>query len=121
MSKSTTEYVAMTSNYTDLTKGAQKVIENSIPLAKEFLFDGDFLKRDENDAVTFLDLGAADGGTAVPLWRSLMEDIRVSSPTVPVTLISNDLPGADFNTFFKNNYSILNYFYINLYLYRKKF
>ncbi|MEO0334825.1 MAG: hypothetical protein AAF202_00410 [Pseudomonadota bacterium] len=99
MSSSTTDYVAMTSNYTDLTRGAQNVIEASLPLAQSHLQASEFFER--NDPAVFLDLGAADGGTAVPLWTSLIRDLREQSKARPATLISNDLPGADYNTLFK--------------------
>ncbi|NQZ01424.1 MAG: hypothetical protein HRT45_12240 [Bdellovibrionales bacterium] len=99
MAGSTTDYVAMTSNYTDLTKGAQKVIEASVPLADKHLADNGFFQGQQ--PATFLDLGAADGGTAVPLWRALLTKFRENSAERPATLVSNDLPGADFNTLFR--------------------
>lgn len=80
--------IAMTSNYSEQTKGARDCLVQAIPWVKRACATINATEW------CFADFGAADGGTSVELYRTVAdaaEDRRV-------TFVLNDLPGADWAT-----------------------
>lgn len=99
-SVNTSQYVNMIAQYSELTKGAAKVIAKSKMRVLPLFEEKKLLPLGEN-ALTFLDLGAADGGTALAFWSDLVRRVHLKAKNQSVTLISNDLPGSDYNSLFR--------------------
>jgi hypothetical protein len=47
------------------------------------------------------DMGAADGGTSVDLWRRALAAMRARAPGVPIEMVYTDLPRNDFSQVFQ--------------------
>ncbi|MEM7674744.1 MAG: hypothetical protein AAF449_01940 [Myxococcota bacterium] len=82
----------MTDNYSEDTEGARDSIELARPWVEEAI------RQIEADRVSFGDYGAANGGTALTLYRSVIE----SAGSRPATFVLNDLPGADWHNLAAN-------------------
>ena len=100
MSESKTSTVSMKGGgyYSQHTRGAKDVIDNTAALAIDALGAIDL----EAQATPFsiADFGSADGGTSVDLVRKLIEGVRERAPARPITVTYTDLPRNDFSAIF---------------------
>mgnify|MGYP001482122420 FL=1 len=80
----------MAAGYSEQTEGAILCIE----AAKDWALDcvSSLPKIDHH---VFIDYGAADGGTAVDFWSSILLKTKSCFPSSELTLIGNDLPSND--------------------------
>lgn len=90
--------LAMTLNYSDDTDGARVCLERSMDLLASAVASAPSLEG----TLRVVDLGAADGGTAMTAWRNIVEQALARSDVSQVEIIANDLPGNDFNTLGQN-------------------
>ncbi|MEM6292392.1 MAG: SAM-dependent methyltransferase [Myxococcota bacterium] len=82
----------MVENYSADTEGARACIESASDLVLRAAAE---LPSDV--PIRLVDYGAADGGTARPLWQSVLTRLRETRAQQPVELLANDLPFNDFN------------------------
>jgi len=82
--------IAMTTGYSAQTEGALRCIEAASDWALACV---DALPQ--QSAYTLIDYGAADGGTAVGLWNSVLDRLHERQPQAHFTLVGNDLPSND--------------------------
>ncbi|KMW60197.1 S-adenosyl-L-methionine:salicylic acid carboxyl methyltransferase [Candidatus Rhodobacter oscarellae] len=103
MGKDTKSFMAMkgAGYYSRATIGAKHVMDN----AAELVLDA-VARMDPADDATMpfriTDMGAADGGTSLDLWRRVLGDIRARAPGRPIEIIYTDLPRNDFAQTFQN-------------------
>jgi len=85
--------------YSKATVGAKHVMDN----AAELLLDA--LERmtlqDDGSLFRLTDMGAADGGTSMDMWRRVLKDLRSRVPSRPIEVIYTDLPRNDFSQVFQ--------------------
>ncbi|MGR3501147.1 hypothetical protein [Pseudaestuariivita sp.] len=51
--------------------------------------------------ITLTDMGAADGGTSLPMWGEVIADLKARLPERDVQLVYTDLPRNDFSQLFQ--------------------
>ena len=85
--------------YSLATRGAEDVINKSIPLVIDALNSISILE-DQSD-FTFTDMGTADGGTSLKLVEKLMHSIRKKKPQIDINIVYVDQPKNDFNSLVK--------------------
>lgn len=85
--------------YSKATIGAKHVMDNAAQMVL------DSIERMElvDDGSTFraTDMGAADGGTSIDLWRRALGEVRGQVPNRPIEMIYTDLPRNDFSQVFQ--------------------
>lgn len=85
--------------YSRATTGAKDVIDGATHLVL------DALERlpleDDGTAIRLTDMGCADGGTSIDLWRAALKRLRERAPSRPIELIYTDLPRNDFSQLFR--------------------
>ena len=91
--------------YSLATRGAEDVINKSIPLAIDALNSISILE-DQSD-FTFTDMGTADGGTSLKLVEELMHSIRKKKPQIDINIVYVDQPKNDFNSLVPVSYTHL--------------
>ena len=106
--------------YSKATAGAKDVIDNATPLVINAINSMDLAEQDGPFRAT--DMGCADGGTSVELWRSLFSHLRKPYPNLPIEMVYADLPRNDFSQVFRmihGQTDILSYYneLDNLYVY----
>lgn len=86
--------------YSKATLGAKHVMDN----AAELVLDAVDRMAPEDDGSVFrcTDMGAADGGTSMDMWRRVLAHIRTKCPSRPVEVVYTDLPRNDFSQTFQN-------------------
>ena len=82
--------------YSLATRGAEDVINKSIPLVIDVLNAMSITK--EMAEFTFSDIGTADGGTSLRLVEKLIHSIRKKSPKIDINIVYADQPKNDFNS-----------------------
>ena len=85
--------------YSRATTGARDVINLAIPLITGAI-DRMGL-RDDGASFRVADLGCADGGTSVGMWRSVLGDVRKRWAGKPIEIYYTDLPRNDFSQLFR--------------------
>lgn len=85
--------------YSKATTGAKDVIDGATHLVLEAI-DRMNLK-DDGHVIRLTDMGCADGGTSIDLWRKALKHIRSRAPSRPIELIYTDLPRNDFSQLFR--------------------
>src|SRR5205814_575888 len=85
--------------YSKATTGAKDVIDGAADLVLDAigrigLWDG--------GVVRLADMGCADGGTSIDLWRRALKHVRAIVPASPIELVYSDLPRNDFSQLFRN-------------------
>ncbi|MDH3376181.1 MAG: hypothetical protein OEQ39_04335 [Gammaproteobacteria bacterium] len=85
--------------YSEHTRGAKDVIDNTAVLALDALSSMSI--EESNRPFAIADYGAADGGTSVDLIRQLIGAIRSRAPGRPVNVVNTDLPGNDYSSVFR--------------------
>ena len=87
--------------YSLATIGAKDVIDRAIPRVLDALSS---LKTQRSSAAqshwTFSDMGCADGGTSLDLWRSVIQDLR-RQDDADIQIIYADQANNDFNALVK--------------------
>ena len=82
--------------YSLATRGAEDVINKSIPLVIDAL-NSMSIPEDQAD-FTFTDMGTADGGTSLKLVEKLIHSIRKKKPQIDINIVYVDQPKNDFNS-----------------------
>ena len=85
--------------YSKAAAGAKDVIDNATPLVINAINSMNLTSHDSIFRAT--DMGCADGGTSVELWRFVFSHLRVSHPDLPIEMIYADLPRNDFSQVFR--------------------
>ncbi len=57
--------------------------------------------KDEGGAFRAADLGCADGGTSIGMWKEVLADVRARIPSRAIEIVYTDLPRNDFSQLFK--------------------
>ena len=99
--KKTAGFMAMkgAGYYSKATVGAKHVMDNATGMVVD-AFDRMKL-ADDGSIFRATDMGAADGGTSVDLWRRVLGHVRESVPSRPIEIIYTDLPRNDFSQVFQ--------------------
>ena len=92
--------IAMTTGYSAQTEGALLCIEAASDWALTCVN-----QLAVADSHVLIDYGAADGGTAVGLWKQVLDRLHANQPKAHLTLIGNDLPSND-NIALANNLAL---------------
>jgi hypothetical protein len=97
----TTEFMAMkgAGYYSKATIGAKHVMDNATQMVIDAVDRMDPSKRSGVFRAT--DMGAADGGTSLDMWRRVLADVRERAPERPIEMIYTDLPRNDFSQVFQ--------------------
>ena len=97
----TSSFMAMKSAgyYSKATIGAKHVMDNAAELVLNAL-DNMGLK-DDGSVFRATDMGAADGGTSIDLWRRVLGKVSADAPSRPIEMIYTDLPRNDFSQVFQ--------------------
>jgi len=82
--------------YSLATRGAEDVINKSIPLVIDAL-NSMSIPEDQAD-FTFTDMGTADGGTSLKMVEKLIHSIRKKEPQIDINIVYVDQPKNDFNS-----------------------
>ena len=82
--------------YSLATRGAEDVINKSIPLVIDAL-NSMSIPEDQSD-FTFTDMGTADGGTSLKLVEKLIHLIKKEKPQIDINIVYVDQPKNDFNS-----------------------
>ena len=85
--------------YSKATTGARDVINLAIPLIIGAV-DRMGL-ADDGTRVRVADMGCADGGTSMGMWREVLGHLRRKLPSRPVEIVYTDLPRNDFSQLFR--------------------
>ncbi|MBV8564198.1 MAG: SAM-dependent methyltransferase [Methylobacteriaceae bacterium] len=101
MTQSTARFMAMkgAGYYSKATTGAKHVIDGAVPLVLDAL--GRMKLADDGSVFRAADMGAADGGTSIDLWRKVLRAVRIRAPSRPIEMVYTDLPRNDFAQVFR--------------------
>jgi hypothetical protein len=88
--------------YSKATIGAKHVMDN----AAELVLDAVDRMPAEDDGNPFraTDMGCADGGTSLSMWKRVLGRVRDRYPSRPIEIVYTDLPRNDFSQTFQNAY-----------------
>ncbi len=97
--------------YSKATTGAREVIDLATPL----VLDATARMRlaDDGTRLRVADMGCADGGTSMEMWRTVLRRLRHELPSRPIEIVYTDLPRNDFRQLFRtvhNQTDIASYF-----------
>lgn len=81
--------------YSKATTGAKHVIDGATGLILDAV--GRMNLMDDGTPFRAADMGAADGGTSVDMWRTVLRDLRRRVPSRPIEIVYSDLPRNDFS------------------------
>ena len=85
--------------YSRATIGAKHVMDNAASLVLDAV--DRMAPKDDGSVFRVTDMGAADGGTSVDLWRRVLADVRARVPSRPIEMVYTDLPRNDFAQVFR--------------------
>ena len=85
--------------YSKATIGAKHVMDNAAGMVLNSI-EGMNLK-DDGSVFRATDMGAADGGTSIDLWRRVLGNVREKVPSRAIEMIYTDLPRNDFSQVFQ--------------------
>jgi hypothetical protein len=85
--------------YSKATTGAKDVIDGATHLVIEAIDRMNL--ADDGSIIRLTDMGCADGGTSIDLWRKALKHIRSRMPSRPIELVYTDLPRNDFSQLFR--------------------
>ncbi|MFO1091507.1 MAG: SAM-dependent methyltransferase [Hyphomicrobiales bacterium] len=85
--------------YSKATTGARDVILGAAPLVLGAIERMNLGAA--SGAVRITDMGCADGGTSLDLWRQVLPKIRAIAPKRPIEIVYTDLPRNDFSQLFR--------------------
>ena len=86
--------------YSKATTGAKHVIDGATDLILDAV--GRMNLADDGSAFRAVDMGAADGGTSIDMWRKVLRDVRRRVPSRPIEMVYSDLPRNDFSQLFRS-------------------
>ncbi len=97
----TTEFMAMkpAGYYSSATIGAKHVMDNAAQMVLDAIDAMSLV--DDGTIFRATDMGAADGGTSIDLWRRVLGKVRKTVPSRPIEMIYTDLPRNDFSQVFQ--------------------
>jgi len=97
----TTDFMAMkgAGYYSKATIGAKHVMDNAAQMVLDAVDRMD--PADGNGVFRVTDMGAADGGTSLDMWRRVLAKVRDRAPDRPIEIIYTDLPRNDFSQVFQ--------------------
>ncbi len=97
----TSDFMAMKSAgyYSAATVGAKHVMDNAAGLVLDAIEA--MTLSDDGAPFRITDMGAADGGTSIDLWRKVLSKVRETVPSRPIEMIYTDLPRNDFSQVFQ--------------------
>lgn len=97
----TTNFMAMkgAGYYSKATIGAKHVMDNAAQMVLDAVDRMDPASGDGVFRAT--DMGAADGGTSLDMWRRVLADVRDRAPDRPIEMVYTDLPRNDFSQVFQ--------------------
>ena len=85
--------------YSKATIGAKHVMDNASGMVINAV---DRMQlADDGTMFRATDMGSADGGTSVDLWRKVLGHVRAMVPSRPIEMIYTDLPRNDFSQVFQ--------------------
>ena len=84
--------------YSKATLGAKHVMDNAAPMVLDAI---DAMSLETAVPFRATDMGAADGGTSLDLWRRVLGRVREKAPDRPIEMIYTDLPRNDFSQLFQ--------------------
>lgn len=85
--------------YSKATIGAKHVMDKAASLVLDAV--DRMTPADDGSIFRVTDMGAADGGTSVDLWRRVLSDVRARVPSRPIEMVYTDLPRNDFAQVFR--------------------
>ncbi len=85
--------------YSRATIGAKHVMDNAAGLVLDAV--SRMAPKDDGSIFRVSDMGCADGGTSVDLWRRVLADVRARVPSRPIEMVYTDLPRNDFAQVFR--------------------
>jgi len=85
--------------YSKATTGARDVINAATPLVLDALARVNIAAG--QGPMRFTDMGCADGGTSLDMWRTVLAKARTLAPTRPIEIVYTDLPRNDFSQLFR--------------------
>jgi hypothetical protein len=85
--------------YSKATTGAKHAIDGATSLVLDAV--GRMGLVDEGTPFRATDMGAADGGTSVDMWRQVLKEVRRLVPSRPIEMVYTDLPRNDFSQVFR--------------------
>ena len=85
--------------YSKATTGARDAIDLATPMIIDSVARMGL--RDDGHVFRAADLGCADGGTSIGMWRRVLADVRTRVPSRPIEIVYTDLPRNDFSQLFK--------------------
>ncbi len=98
----TTGFMAMkgAGYYSKATIGAKHVMDNAADLVLDAVERME--PADDGSVFRVTDMGAADGGTSLAMWRRVLGKVREVVPSRPIEIVYTDLPRNDFSQTFQN-------------------
>ncbi len=85
--------------YSKATTGAREVINLAVPLILEAI--ARMRLADDGTRLRVADMGCADGGTSMEMWRKVLRQFRQDLPSRPIEIVYTDLPRNDFSQLFR--------------------
>jgi hypothetical protein len=85
--------------YSKATTGARDVINLAIPLIIGAIERMELV--DDGMNLRVADMGCADGGTSMEMWREVLSYLRRKLPSRPIEIVYTDLPRNDFSQLFR--------------------
>lgn len=85
--------------YSKATIGAKHVMDNAAGMVIDAV--DRMQPADDGSLFRVTDMGSADGGTSVDLWRRVLSHVRLRAPSRPIEVIYTDLPRNDFSQVFQ--------------------
>ncbi|SDR12996.1 SAM dependent carboxyl methyltransferase [Rhizobiales bacterium GAS113] len=85
--------------YSRATTGAREVINLAAPLILEAIARMGL--ADDGTRFRIADMGCADGGTSIEMWRKVLAQLRRALPSRPIEIVYTDLPRNDFSQLFR--------------------
>jgi hypothetical protein len=85
--------------YSKATTGAREVINLAAPLILDAI--ARMRLADDGTRLRVADMGCADGGTSIEMWRKVLGQLRRDLPSRPIEIVYTDLPRNDFSQLFR--------------------
>jgi hypothetical protein len=85
--------------YSKATTGAREAINLAAPLILDAISRMGLV--DDGARIRVADMGCADGGTSIEMWRQVLRQLRQMLPSRPIEIVYTDLPRNDFSQLFR--------------------
>ena len=85
--------------YSKATVGAKHVMDNAAEMVLSAIERMNL--ADDGSVFRATDMGAADGGTSLDMWRRVLAKVRETVPSRPIEMVYTDLPRNDFSQVFQ--------------------